>query len=96
MAHSKFRECLLSKAEEYGCTVMIVREDYTSKTCSCCGKIHKKLGSAKTFKCPTCGWTLGRDENGARNILIRHVVESELIQNVRASLSAGAGARVPP
>ena len=71
-SHYKFRMRLLAKAAEYPwCKVVECREDYTSKTCGQCGSIHEKLGGNKTFKCPVCGFTLDRDLNGARNILLR-------------------------
>ena len=45
----------------------------TSQTCSCCGqKSPKKLSLAiRTFKCQSCGNSLDRDHNAARNILFR-------------------------
>ncbi|WP_446342318.1 zinc ribbon domain-containing protein [Coleofasciculus chthonoplastes] len=44
---------------------------YTSKTCSKCGNIHTKLGGNKQFVCPSCGHAIGRDINGAFNILLK-------------------------
>jgi putative transposase len=46
-------------------------EEYTSKTCECCKKINKSLGSKKTFICPNCKFTIDRDINGARNIMLK-------------------------
>ena len=51
--------------------VVDVTEEYTSKTCSKCGHIHKKLGGSKRFTCPSCGHKLDRDLNGAFNILLK-------------------------
>ena len=73
LSHFTFRERLKSKAEEYKVNVKEVCEAYTSKTCGGCGKINKNLGSSKVFKCPTCSFKIGRDINGARNILIKHM-----------------------
>ena len=53
-------------------------EEYTSKTCSCCGSLNTKLGSSKIFNCPSCKVILDRDENGARNILLKSCMENEL------------------
>jgi len=36
------------------------------------GMLHKKLGGNKTFKCPHCNIVMGRDVNGARNVLLRY------------------------
>ncbi len=82
-SHSAFKNRLLSKADERGLIVEIVREDYTSMTCGHCGNLHPSLGSSETFTCPSCGWTLGRDANGARNIMLRYLSESGIISNLR-------------
>jgi len=71
--HYKFRQRLLNKAEVCGVTVHEVDEAYTSKTCGRCGKLHKKLGAAKHFICPYCSYAADRDENAARNILLRNL-----------------------
>ena len=46
-------------------------ESYTSKTRSWDGSIDGKLGSAKIIKGD--GFTVDRDINAARNILIKHL-----------------------
>ncbi|CAM9241963.1 unnamed protein product, partial [Ectocarpus sp. 4 AP-2014] len=51
--------------------VVIVTEEYTSETCSCCGTLHRTLGRSKIFRCPSCRRVMDRDENGARNILLK-------------------------
>ena len=83
-AHYRFREMLITKASQrVGCHVVICDEAYTSKTCGRCGKIHATLGGAKVFTCPACGFCLGRDVNGARNILLRWMMQpaqQELVQ----------------
>ena len=71
-SHYRFRQCLDSKAEEYPwVNVMPVTEEYTSKTCGCCGKIFWKLGGSKVFRCFYWGFSAPRDFNGARNILLK-------------------------
>lgn len=70
--HCKFVDKLLEKQNEYPkCNVMVVKEAYTSKTCSNCGFIKYNLHSNKTFKCDDCGIIIDRDINGARNILLK-------------------------
>jgi len=73
-SHYQFREHLKHKSQLMGNTnqVIVVTEEYTSKTCGQCGKIHWSLGSNKIFKCPSCKCTLGRDANGARNIFLKN------------------------
>ena len=80
-SHYRFQQFLLHKAREYPWVkVYLVNEAYTSKTCTCCGTIHNKLYSNKIFNCPDrdCRMTLGRDCNGARNILLRFITTHEL------------------
>jgi len=69
--HGKFRERLISKAEELGkqvevVGVEVVGEAFTSKTCSRCGWVDQRLGGRKMFRCRACGLTVDRDVNGAR------------------------------
>lgn len=58
----------------------------TSKTCSCCGFVNKKvvLGVEK-WKCPQCGEIHDRDINAARNILRKGIVGRELSEIRNAS-----------
>ena len=42
----------------------------SSKTCSHCGHIHKKLRlSDRIYLCPKCGHTMDRDQQAAQNIV---------------------------
>ncbi len=79
-SHYKFRELLKTTALREGTKLVSVTEEYTSKTCSCCGVINKNLGSSKVFRCSSssCGMVCDRDENGARNILLKSCMEKEL------------------
>lgn len=77
-SHYSFKELLKTTALREGTKVVIVTEEYTSKTCSCCGELHRNLGGSKVFKCPSCRRTMDRDENGARNILLKSCMENEL------------------
>ncbi|MEQ9233181.1 RNA-guided endonuclease InsQ/TnpB family protein [Coleofasciculus sp. E2-BRE-01] len=70
-SHYRFKISLKHQAAKYGCVVVDVTEEYTSKTCSKCGNIHTKLGGNKQFVCPSCGHAIGRDINGAFNILLK-------------------------
>ena len=71
LSHYKFRIKLLHKSRMYKRNVIVVNENYTSKTCSSCGYINEKLGSKKKFNCPSCKKIIDRDYNGARNIMLR-------------------------
>ena len=57
-----------------GCNLVICTEEFTSKTCGSCGKLNN-VGSSEIFKCSNCGLILDRDINGARNILIKCIME---------------------
>jgi putative transposase len=74
LAHGKFRDYLKYRASTVNNRrVIIQNEAWTSKTCGYCGHIHKDLGSAKIFKCPSCDYVADRDLNGARNIFLRSI-----------------------
>ena len=71
LAHGKFRERLIHKSRMFpNCQVVVTREDYTSKTCSCCGNVQV-IGSLEVFRCQNCPAVMDRDTNGAKGILIR-------------------------
>ncbi|KAJ8098437.1 putative transposase DNA-binding domain-containing protein [Lipomyces tetrasporus] len=70
-SHYRFQQRLLDKAREYkSCKVVLVSEEYTSKTCGRCGK-RNDVGSSKKYSCKECRFECDRDVNGARNILVR-------------------------
>lgn len=71
LSHFKFRERLIHKAKMTGTKVIVCKENWTSKTCTNCGKINGNLGSEKVYCCNDCGLVIDRDMNGARNIFIR-------------------------
>ena len=81
LAHYRFRQLLVSMARRKPwCRVIEVGEDYTTQTCGKCGKLHKEIGSDKTFCCPqsNCDFTCDRDVNGARNILLRYLTTQKI------------------
>jgi IS605 OrfB family transposase len=83
-SHYRFRQTLLNKSREYPWVeVIVVGEAYTSKTCGKCGQLHNKLGGNKVFTCPFCKFTVDRDVNGARNILLKFLTEHERAEDVR-------------
>jgi putative transposase len=66
----KFLKMLIYKAKLYGKRVIKVSPKNTSKKCSRCGYINKKLSlKDRIFKCPKCGLEIDRDYNAALNIL---------------------------
>lgn len=75
MGHYAFRQRLKDVAERRGCRVLECTEEYTSKTCSCCGWIHPSLGGSKTFTCRQCNAKIDRDLQGAFNIFLKYTKE---------------------
>jgi len=75
LGHYKFRQILEMKATETGVHFILCTEEWTSKTCTVCGNINKKLGAKKVYCCDKCGTQIDRDVNGARNILIKYLTE---------------------
>jgi len=72
-SHYRFKTRLLFKRKEFPwCKVVICEEDYTSRTCGRCGDLHPSLGGQGLFRCPSCKLRIGRDINGARNILLKN------------------------
>ncbi|NPA62678.1 MAG: IS200/IS605 family element transposase accessory protein TnpB [Methanococci archaeon] len=56
------------KAKENGIPVVKINPRNTSKTCSRCGYVDRKLKNERIFVCPKCGLRIDRDLNGAINI----------------------------
>ena len=69
----QFKIKLAYQCKKYGKHLILVEEDYTSKTCGSCGEINWELKGEKVFQCDSCGITVDRDENGARNILLKNL-----------------------
>jgi len=61
---------LVERGKRAGRTVVLVPPAYTTMTCSRCCQRQARLGLAeRTFRCPGCGFSAGRDLNAARVIL---------------------------
>lgn len=69
LAHSMFMKRLKYKAEKQGKYVLVPGEEYTSKTCSCCGEYN--VPNDRYYKCVNCDFTFHRDVNAAVNIFIK-------------------------
>jgi putative transposase len=62
---------LMSKAVETDRVVLLVDSWQTSKTCSQCGRVFAEQTLADRWFACSCGFSLDRDHNAARNILNR-------------------------
>jgi putative transposase len=94
-APATLRRHLGYKTNWYGSTLHVAGRWYpSSKTCSGCQTVKPKLSLAeRTYDCTTCGLSLDRDVNAARNLAApaRHV-DLELPGDAKT----GRGARVRP
>ena len=70
MKFYQFKQRLEYKALINGKLVVKVNEAYTSKTCSNCGTINDPKNS-EIYSCSCCKRSIGRDENAAKNILLK-------------------------
>lgn len=77
LSHYKFLRRLIYKAQTFQNTYVVhrIKESYTTQTCGKCGDMHKVLLNERTYACKKCDFKTGRDINGARNILIKTLVE---------------------
>jgi putative transposase len=75
LSHYLFRTRLEEKCRINNINLHIQDERYTSKTCGRCGYINNTLGGSKIFKCTECNINIDRDINGARNILMKHIIQ---------------------
>ena len=71
LAYYQFLIKLKTRAKEYNVNLVIKPEHYTSQTCGKCGNLRKIEG--ETYECYKCGLVIDRDNNGARNILLRNI-----------------------
>jgi putative transposase len=69
--HGQFVQYLVYKARQYGITVEQIPEDYSTRTCSCCGSVKEHAPRGRVYTCPGCGAVIHRDVNGASNICSR-------------------------
>jgi len=88
-AFYQFAQTLEHLCNRYGmryaqATPRLVRltEEYTSKTCTKCGHIHKTLGGSKTFRCPKCGYEIPRDFNGSLGIFLKALWDTTMLCDV--------------
>ena len=71
LKHYQFQQRLRWKCElEKHCSLSIVNEAYTSKTCGKCGHINQVTG--RVLECSKCKVLIDRDINGARNIFLKY------------------------
>jgi len=78
LSHYTFRTRLQHKAKQFGTTIEVRGEEYTTKTCTYCGELNDNVGGSKVFSCPTCRFKGCRDTAAARNIFIKNTTLASL------------------
>ena len=73
MKFYQFKLRLQYKAALQGKKIVLVKENYTTKTCSFCGT-RNDPGCSKIYKCSKCKREVGRDVNAAKNILMKGMI----------------------
>ncbi len=68
--HHDFSHKLKASAMSHGTRVYVIGEEFTTKTCGCCGHIQS-VGLQRVFNCQKCGLVIDRDLNAARNICLK-------------------------
>lgn len=81
-AFYQFSQTLEHLCNRYGSKLVRITEEYTSKCCTSCGHVHRKLGSSKNFKCPNCGYEIPRDFNGAVGIFLKAMWDTTFTDSV--------------
>jgi len=80
---ARFAGFLTYKGILAGKQVIEVGEEYTSKTCCCCGKIHAGMTVRDRVMQCECGTVLDRDRNAAINIMLRYLSQNALWTDYR-------------
>jgi putative transposase len=81
-AFYQFSQTLEHLCNRYGSKLVRITEEYTSKTCTQCGHVHRKLGSSKNFRCPSCGYEIPRDFNGAVGVFLKAMWDTTFTDSV--------------
>lgn len=82
LSHCSFSDLVKQKSREYEkCKFYEVNESFTSKTCSKCGYQNETLSNKDIYDCEQCNLKIGRDINGARNIMLRYFSRRAILRN---------------
>ena len=90
----RFQQIVESKAACAGSRVLLVSPKYTSQICSGCGALVQKTGEERWHEC-SCGCSLDRDHNAAKNMLRLGLQALEQESRARTERSEDAPLRSP-
>jgi IS605 OrfB family transposase len=74
----RLKQRMKYKATLLGKKVIYINEFLTTKTCSCCGKINEPENS-RVYDCKYCGEISDRDINSAKNILLKGMIQNQIV-----------------
>ena len=80
-SHYRFKEFLKHKAFETSTIVIDCCEAYTFKTVSWTGELVHNLGGGKVIKSKIDNRVMDRDQNGARGIFLRALVDTPSLKD---------------
>ena len=92
---AEFRGMLHYKAEEAGSEIVLVDPAHTSQECSSCGLVRKKTLAERWHRC-SCGASMHRDLNAAKNILERAISLSSKSRYSCSKQATGGRRKVKP
>jgi IS605 OrfB family transposase len=73
-----FKQRFLYKATLYNKRVFFINEAYTTQCCSSCGNLNKDIKDSKIYNCKKCKKVFDRDENSAKNIMMKGIIEYKI------------------
>ena len=77
-AHGRFRQRL-----QYKMVPVFTTEQWTSKVCSECGFVKHNIGRREVFRCDQCAAVIDRDVNGAKNVLLKWMIDERYRASIR-------------
>ena len=92
--YAKFRSALNIIAIQQKINVIAINPYRTSKTCSRCGHVNQ-IGTKRELRCKSCGFTINRDLNASRNLIINFLLGRDTTNSAKISSSQIPDRRVP-
>ena len=90
----KFRQSLTIIATQQQINVVAANPYHTSKTCSRCSHVNQ-IGTKRELKCKSCGFTINRDSNASRNLIINFLLGRDITNSAKISSSQIPDRQVP-